>query len=188
LALAGLFSMSFPLLFVTSGNSVLKFIGLSIIVTGVPALVFILLKPKHLLVYQSDNENDPILRIMHCKLYRLTGTYLIESATGERLGHLYINHVLTYFRLKMKCYRPDGSLLCTISEPFAISTILGRIVSFFLSSTHDFANNFNVLEATESRVIGKYSLKMIELAPEEHIDGRICLAMGLMICAELRVV
>jgi hypothetical protein len=47
--------------------------------------------------------------------------------------------------------------------------------------------NLKIVEPTEARVIGKFSGKTIELGPEAHLDGKICLAMGLVTCAEMRV-
>ena len=78
------------------------------------------------------------------------------------------------------------SLLCTIVEPFTVASVVFLILDLVLSSSGPrFSNAPNILEPTESRVIGKFSRNTIELAPEAHIDGRMCLAMGLMARSQL---
>lgn len=168
-------------------SALVNFILLSICIALI-ALAVILLKPRHLFVFRSEIDHQQILRIIHCKVYRLfIGTYMIESAVGELLGYLRINRVLKIWRAQMKCYRPDGSLMCTIVESRPDSrVVLVLIESIFYSFAKRSIDYLNVIEPTESRVIGKFSGRNImELAPEAAIDGRICLAMGLMICSEL---
>jgi hypothetical protein len=169
----------------------------SMIVFG--AIVVIILKPRNLFVYRSGSENERILSIVKCKVYeRIPGTYAIETAAGSLLGYLRYNWVLSFFRPKMKCYGADGSLLCTIAEPFSARFVgrwilfaVGLLIRFILDiggrgTTYRPVDNFNVLDPIDSHVIGKFSRDTIELVPEAHIDGRICLAMGLMTCSALK--
>ncbi len=192
-AVGFLFVLSFMLLLIASLDShsaVVNFILLGICTMVLVALAVILLKPRHLFVFRSGINHEQMLRLIHCKLYRLfIGTYMIQSAAGELLGYLRRNRALSIFRAKMKCYKPDASLLCTIVEPRSVARhVLWWILSIGGGPVR-LIYDLNVLEPTESRVIGKFSGRnTIELAREAHIDGRICLAMGLMICSELRVV
>ncbi len=47
---------------------------------------------------------------------------------------------------------------------------------------------YTTVISSESGIIGKFTGKTIEMVPEARVDGRICLAMGLMICSESRLV
>jgi len=107
---------------------------------------------------------------------------MIEGTTGELLASLRRDRaVWNFFRAKMKCYGPDGALLCTMIEDF---DLLYRILSI---GSYRYVDNLKIVEPMGARVIGKFSGKPIELASEAHLDGRICLTMGLIACAEMRV-
>lgn len=174
-------------------------LGVIIAVIGFGAIVAIILKPRNLLIYQSGSENEPMLSIIKSKAHdHLPGTYAIESAAGGMLGYLRYNWELSFFRPKMKCYGADSSLVCSIAEPLSAKFVrrwilfsLGLLVRWILDirtpgSTSRSVVDFNVLDPMDSHIIGKFSRDTIELAPEAHIDGRICLAIGLMTCSALK--
>ena len=105
-----LISLFEPLGWASSPNRRLILMILVFIVGGFP-FVLIMLKPRHMLVYPGESHDEPILRIIHCKLYKtIIGTYAVETPAGEFLGSLRLNHVLGLLRSKMKCYGPDGSV------------------------------------------------------------------------------
>ncbi len=174
-------------------------LGVIIAVIGFGAIAMIILKPRNLLIYQPGSENERMFSIVKCKVYEhLPGTYAIESAADGILGYLRYNWVFSLFRPKMKSYGADGSLLCAIAEPLSAKFVrrwiffsLGLLVRWILDirtpvSTSTSVVNFNVLDPMDSHIIGKFSRDTIELANEAHIDGRICLAIGLMTCSALK--
>jgi hypothetical protein len=175
-----------PLGWASSPNRGLILMGLVFIVGSIP-FVLIMLKPRHMLVYPGESDDEPILRIMHRKMYKaIIGTYTVETRGGAFLGYFSCNHLSGLLRSKMKCYGPDGSLLCTIVEPFTVASIVFLILDLVLqSSGQRYSNNPNILEPRESRIIGKFNRSAIELTPEALIDGRIYLAMGLMARSQL---
>jgi hypothetical protein len=173
-----------PLRWASSPSRGLILMILVFIVGSLP-LFLMMLKPRHMLVYPGESDDEPILRIMHRKMYKaIIGTYTVETPAGEFLGYLRLNHLLgRLLRSKMKCYGPDGAILCTVVEPFTVGTAVSLILDLLLSSPGSggrWTNDSKILEPAESRVIGKFSRNTIELAPEARIDGRICLAMGLL--------
>jgi hypothetical protein len=166
-----------------SGSSQLILLA-SCIIVGIFPFVLIMLKPRHMLVYPGESHDEPILRIIHRKPYKaIIGTYAVETPAGEFLGYLRCNHLLGLLRTKMKCHGPDGSLLCTIVEPFTVTSVVFLILDLVLSSSGSggrWTNDSKILEPAESRIIGKFSRDTIELAPEARIDGRFYLSMGLL--------
>jgi hypothetical protein len=172
-----------PLGWASSPNRRLILMGLVFIVGSFP-FVLIMLKPRHMLVYHGESHDEPILRIIHRKPYKaIIGTYAVETPAGEFLGYFSCNHLLGLLRTKMKCHGPDGSLLCTIVEPFTVTSAVFLILDLVLSSSGSggrWTNDSKILEPAESRVIGKFSRNTIELAPEANIDARIYLSMGLL--------
>jgi hypothetical protein len=164
-------------------------IGLSLL--GI--MVAYSLKWKTFLVCRGGINNEPVLRIRYrCQLtLRGSGNYAIEGPSGELIGYLRPNGLIKgYFSSTgMKCYRPDLSLLCQISEPFAWSNVLWLLVgACFGGVLGRTATDFKVFEPTESRVIGTFGKNIIEVSPEANMDGRVSLAMGLMICDQVRYV
>jgi hypothetical protein len=181
-----LFSLIFPLVVIGNLDAnppAWNFIALSIYAIALIPFVVVLLRPRNLFVYGSGVDRNEILRLIHRRVYRpFVGAYMIESPTGELLGYLKRNRPLrNIFRAHMKCYSPDGALICTISEDVELWYWILSI------SDNRLIVKLTIVEPTEGRVIGKSNGKTIELAPEARLDGRICLAMGLMICAEMRV-
>ena len=103
-----LISLFEPLGWASSPNRRLILMSFVFIVGSFP-FVWIMLKPRHMLVYPGESRDEPILRIIHCKLYKaIIGTYAIQTAAGELLGYFSCNHLLGLLRSKMKCYGPDG--------------------------------------------------------------------------------
>jgi len=152
------------------------------------------LKWKTFLVCRGGINNEPVLRIRHrCQLtLRGSGNYAIEGTSGELIGYLRPNGLIKSHVCAsgIKCYRPDLSLLCKISEPFSWTHVVWAVLDLCLSSYgySRVATDFKVIEPTESRVIGTLGGNTIEVSPEANMDGRVSLAMGLMICDQVRYV
>jgi hypothetical protein len=188
-----LFILSILLMMMSSlgrRSALFEFTLIGVCLAALIALAAVMLRPRHTFVYRLDSECGLILKIVHYKVYMpFIGSYMIRMADeGEVLGYLRRNSVLNAFRAKMKCYGPDGSNMCECTET---ASVAGNALWWILSISGSQARvvgEVQIVEPTESRVIGKFSGQTIELAPEGHIDGRVLLAMGLMICSEMRVV
>jgi len=156
------------------------------------------LKWKTFLVCRGGINNEPALRIRYrCQLtVRGSGNYAIEGPSGELIGYLRPNGYIKsrFWSTGIKCYRPDSSLLCQIGEPVSWSRFVWAVFDLCLSSSLSssagsrLATDFEVIEPTESRVIGTLGGNTIEVSPEANMDGRVSLAMGLMICDQVRYV
>lgn len=188
MALIGfLFILSFAILLLVNLEVPSPFINVPLLALCLLALVLlgrVVLKPRPLRVYQLVNAR--ILPILQIKRYRrITSTYAIESADGDLLGYLR-SQGRPWFRAKLKCHGPDGSLLCTLVERVTTLTVF-QIIMEILSGLagpgpggHG-AYELDVVEPTASRTIGKFNGKTIDVSPDARIDGRLCLAMGLII-------
>ena len=147
------------------------------------------------LVCRGGINNEPSLRIRYrCQLtVRVSGNYAIEGPSGELIGYLRPNGYIKsrFWSAGIKCYRPDFSLLCQISEPVSWGRFVWAVFDLCLSSSLSsstgsrLATDFEVIEPTESRIIGTFTRDTIAVSPEANMDGRVYLAMGLMICDQV---
>jgi hypothetical protein len=167
---------------------------LGICLTLLGIMVAYSLKWKTFLVCRGGINNEPALRIRYrCQLtLRGSGNFAMEGPSGELIGYLrpdgFIKSV--FCSAGIKCYRPDLSLLCKISEPFSWTHVVWAVLDLCLSSYGPtrVVTEFKVIEPTESRVIGTFGKNTIDVSPEANMDGRVSLAMGLMICHLVRYV
>jgi hypothetical protein len=172
------------------------FLGICLSLLGI--MVAYSFKWKTFLVCRGGINNEPVLRIRYrCQLtLRGSGNYAIDGPSGELIGYLRPNGYIKsrFWSTGIKCYRPDLSLLCQISEPVSWGRFVWAVFDLCLSSSLSssagsrLATDFEVIEPTESRVIGTFAGDTIEVSPEANMDGRVSLAMGLMICDQLRYV
>lgn len=187
-----LFTLSFALLLIASRDehsTSINFTLGGICLTALVSLALVLLKPRNLTIYQGEVGSEAVVPLIYIKLSRrFVGTYVIETVTGECLGCMRCSGG-RFFRAKLECYRPNGSLSCAIVETVSTSTLIWHLIGVALGgSAYRINRRFRVVEPTESRVIGEFSDHTISVDSEAHIDGRICLAMGVMLHSACSVV
>ncbi len=152
------------------------------------------LKWKTFLVCRGGINNEPVLKIRYrCQLtLRGSGNYSIEGPSGELIGYLRPNGYIKshFWSTGIKCYSPDLSPLCQINEPGSWTHVLWGVLDLCLKSYGHSRNatEFKLIEPTESRVIGTFAGNTIEGSTEANMDGRVSLAMGLMICHKIQYV
>jgi hypothetical protein len=173
-------------------------IFLSICLSLLGIMVAYSLKWKTFLVCRGGINNEPLLRVRYrCQLtVRGSGNYAIEGPSGELIGYLCPNGYIKsrFWSTGIKCYRPDLSLHRQIAEPVSWARFVWAVFDLCLSSSLNssagsrLATDFEVIEPTECRIIGTFTGDTIEVSPEANMDGRVSLAMGLMICDQVRYV
>lgn len=165
-------------------------IGLGMLAVFVGAIVLgvTLSAKRHVTFYRDESKREKLLDILQEKKFQpITMTYTVRDARGRRIARFGKNLLFNVIRKRWYVWGPKGELQFLAKEDSVILSLLRRLIGplFGLLRT-----NFIFLPAGSEDVIGEFKRKFTILDryvldmgadPEQRMDRRVALALGVML-------
>lgn len=175
----------------TTANPIMAWvvvIGMIIAVVGALAAGITLSAKRHVTFYRDESKREKLLDVLQEKKFQpIMMTYTVRDARGRRLARFGKNILFNVIRKRWYVWGPNGELQFLAKEDSVILSLLRRLIGplFGLLRT-----NFIFLPAGSEDVIGEFKRKFTILDryvldmsadPEQRMDRRVALALGVML-------
>ena len=163
-------------------------LGMLAVFVGSLALGVALSAKRHVTFYRDESRREKLLDILQEKKFQpITMTYTVRDARGRRIARFGKNILFNVIRKRWYVWGPNGELQFLAKEDSVILSLLRRLIGplFGLLRT-----NFIFLPAGSEDVIGEFKRKFTILDryvldmgadPEQRMDRRVALALGVML-------
>lgn len=169
-------------------GAIISVVALLAIIIGGPALGIALSAKRHVTFYRDESKRERLLDILQEKKFQpIMMTFTVRDARGRRIARFGKNILFNVIRKRWYVWGPSGELQFLAKEDSVILSLLRRLIGplFGLLRT-----NFIFLPAGSEDVIGEFKRKFTILDryvldmgadPEQRMDRRVALALGVML-------